>query len=520
MPVTPRCQRLVVLGRKARVPPSSTDRDRNDEDPRQREGGTAEARGGDAVGEGDVRLPRRVRPGHGGGVVDGGAEDGHQDGRADRPADHADRLHGSRRGAGVLRCDAGQDGAGQRRVQQADAGPEQHHRAEDAAEVRGVRRHLRQPHHAQQDQGQADEHGRLRTQPVDQPGRDPGRNGKHEQCHRQKRHTGPEGAQPQDLLDVLGQQEERPEHRRAGADEHQEAAAAVTVREQPQFQDRLGVRSLDGDEGRQEQHADHEGADGYRLGPTRLCGVDEPVDQGRGAQRRGERAAGVEPPALHRGDREELRRQQADHQAERHVDQQHPTPRDGVGEEAAEEQAARRTQTGRHDEDPEGTVALLFLLEGADDERQRGRRGQRPADTLGDAGDQEQPRVRGQATEQRGDGEQSDTDDQRPAVAEDVPHSATQQQQATVGQGVGVEHPGQPGGAEVEFLLDLWQRHVHDGNVDTDHQLNGQDQCQDHSTVPCRGRHRVLCGTRLVRGTGHRLVPFGETPLTRVGCVR
>ncbi len=58
-----------------------------------------------------------------------------------------------------------------------------------------------------------------------------------------------------------------------------------------------------------------------------------------------------------------------------------------------------------------------------------------------------------------------------PLVAEQVAQPSRQQQEATEGQHVGVDHPGQRGWGEAQVGLDGWQRDVHDIGVEDDHQV-------------------------------------------------
>ena len=81
----------------------------------------------------------------------------------------------------------------------------------------------------------------------------------------------------------------------------------------------------------------------------------------------------------------------------------------------------------------------------------------------------------GQAAGQRGEGEDGQADLEGAAAAEDVAEAAAEEQQAAEGERVGVEHPGQPGRAEVEGGVDVRQGDVHDGRVEDQHQLGHED---------------------------------------------
>jgi hypothetical protein len=98
---------------------------------------------------------------------------------------------------------------------------------------------------------------------------------------------------------------------------------------------------------------------------------------------------------------------------------------------------------------------------------------------------------------ERGRGEEEHTDDEHLATSEQVAESATEEQQAADGQGVGVDDPRQAGLAEAEIGLDVGQRDVDDGAVEHDHQLGSADDGEGEpepstgSVGRCRG-DRVL----------------------------
>ena len=75
-------------------------------------------------------------------------------------------------------------------------------------------------------------------------------------------------------------------------------------------------------------------------------------------------------------------------------------------------------------------------------------------------------------------GEQADAGHEDPTPAEDVAGAATEQKQATEGQRVRVEHPGQAGGGKVQAVLDVRQGDVDHRCVQHDHQLAGDDDGQ------------------------------------------
>src|SRR6266540_1653030 len=96
---------------------------------------------------------------------------------------------------------------------------------------------------------------------------------------------------------------------------------------------------LDGEEDREKDQGADEGGNRRRVAPALLRGADEPVDQRDHAGRRGERPTDVELArlSLRLGDVEG--RDQGEQDADGHVDEQHPPPRQPRGQHAAGQQA-------------------------------------------------------------------------------------------------------------------------------------------------------------------------------------
>ena len=114
--------------------------------------------------------------------------------------------------------------------------------------------------------------------------------------------------------------------------------------------------------------------------------------------------------------------------------------------------------------------------EGQQEQRHGGRAEGGGAGALDDAAADEQLLVGGDGREQGADGEQGRAADEHAAPAEQVRGPAGQQQQAAEGQDVGVDDPGEGGGAEAEVGLDGRQRDVDDGGVEHDDELGGHQQ--------------------------------------------
>ena len=87
----------------------------------------------------------------------------------------------------------------------------------------------------------------------------------------------------------------------------------------------------------------------------------------------------------------------------------------------------------------------------------------------------QQPAAGGQAAQQRGQREHREADEEHPAAGDEVAQPTGEQQQATEGDQVGVDHPGEVGLREVQVALDGGERHVHDRRIDDHHQLAEAD---------------------------------------------
>ena len=70
-----------------------------------------------------------------------------------------------------------------------------------------------------------------------------------------------------------------------------------------------------------------------------------------------------------------------------------------------------------------------------------------------------------------------------PSSPEQVGHPAPEEQEPAEQEPVGDDHPLQRALADVEVLLDGRQGHVHDRDVEHDHELRGARQGQDHAGV-------------------------------------
>jgi hypothetical protein len=218
-------------------------------------------------------------------------------------------------------------------------------------------------------------------------------------------------------------------------------------------------------------------------------GAAQAVDQGGQAQAAGDGAGQVEGAAPPLGLAEHAGGEEREHQADRHVHEEHPPPVGVLGQQAAGDQADRTAGHAHRGVHAHRPVARRALGERDRDQRQRGRRGERAADALQDAGPEQPLLTGGEAAEQRGQREQQDAGDEDPAAPQQVAGPAAEQQQAAEGQRVGVDDPLQVAAGEVERVLDVRQCDVDDGRVEHDHELcrrdDGEGQAQPARRVAC-----------------------------------
>ena len=111
-------------------------------------------------------------------------------------------------------------------------------------------------------------------------------------------------------------------------------------------------------------------------------------------------------------------------------------------------------------------------------------------------GGQEHPAGDGQATEERAHGEDGDAGQEGAAPAEQIAGAGPQEQQATEGEQVAVDDPGELAPGEAEALLDVRQGDVDDGGVQDHHELGRQNDEQEHR----RGPEQALQASGRARG--------------------
>ena len=161
--------------------------------------------------------------------------------------------------------------------------------------------------------------------------------------------------------------------------------------------------------------------------------------------------------------------------ADGHVDEEDPVPVDELGQDAAG-QKAKGAAAGDHErEDAHRLGALAGLLETGDEDRQDDAGGEGSAEALSEARRDQLRRPVGHPAGNGGHREEEDPSQEHLPAADQVTHPPGDQQEASIGDQVRVDDPGQLRLAEPEVRLDRRQGHVHDRGVEHDHQLPEAD---------------------------------------------
>ena len=177
--------------------------------------------------------------------------------------------------------------------------------------------------------------------------------------------------------------------------------------------------------------------------------------------------------------REDPGRQGDQDDADRHVDEEAPPPGDPGGQHSPHHQSDAAPAPGHRAVGPDRPSPLRSLGEAHLEEGEGGRCGDGRPDALDGPGGQQPGGRLGQSAEEGRQGEQRDPGHEDPASSEDVAGAGSEQEQSAEGQGVGVLDPRQAGGREVQGAVDVRQGGDHDGGIQDDHQVGGQDDAQD-----------------------------------------
>ena len=113
------------------------------------------------------------------------------------------------------------------------------------------------------------------------------------------------------------------------------------------------------------------------------------------------------------------------------------------------------------------------------DQRERGREERRTADSLHGARNVERGDAPSEAAEERRSAEDEDADHEHQPASEAVGQSTGREDQGSERQRVRVDDPLESGQASAEATLDARQRHVHDRDVEQEHErrrANGDER--------------------------------------------
>ena len=113
------------------------------------------------------------------------------------------------------------------------------------------------------------------------------------------------------------------------------------------------------------------------------------------------------------------------------------------------------------------------------EEGERAGRSERGTHALDGSGGQEGPAAHGQTADQGAQREDGDPEEEDSASAEEVAGPGPEEQESAEGEDVGVDDPRQRARREIEALLDVRERDVHDRRVEHHHELGRQDHGEE-----------------------------------------
>ena len=224
-------------------------------------------------------------------------------------------------------------------------------------------------------------------------------------------------------------------------------------------------------------------------GEAVLLPAAEPEDQRRDAGGHQQRPAHIDAAAATGPLPGRQPRDQREHDGDdRRVDQEHRPPAEVLGEQPAGHDPGGRARRGGGLPDRQRPVARGPFGVGRRQQRQRGRGDHRPGRALHDPGDDQHDRPLREPAGQRRDPEQGQAGGQHLPPAEQVRQAAARQQQRPERQRVPGDDPLQLRRGHAQLPLDRRQRHVHDAEVQLQHELGGADQRDDKHGPPRAAR--------------------------------
>ena len=153
-------------------------------------------------------------------------------------------------------------------------------------------------------------------------------------------------------------------------------------------------------------------------------------------------------------------------------------PAHSLCDQAAGEKAYCSAGGGDEAEHAKSLGLLIGPRKQGDDHGQDHSRAHSTAESLHETSRNEHRLIEGQPAQDRGPGEDHQSDEVHPLAPEEIAKPAGQQQQATEGDQVGVDDPGQAGLREAQVRLDRGQRYVDDRHVDDDQEEPGAEDDQ------------------------------------------
>ncbi len=238
---------------------------------------------------------------------------------------------------------------------------------------------------------------------------------------------------------------------------------------------------------------EHEDPDRAGGAPAPLVTLGDPEHergQTGGDEDRAERVERLHPRVLALA--EQHRRERERGQADGDVDEEDPLPRQRIGEHAAEEDACRGTEAADSAPDAERDVPLTAFGEGRHQDRERRRRDRRGAEALDRTCSDQRGLGPGEPAEQRADREHDQADHEDSPASEQVRGAAAQEQETAEDERVRGDHPLQIRLREVEVGLDRRKSHVHDRDVQHDHELDGAEKRQSEPFQVGRCNHHAI----------------------------
>ena len=146
-------------------------------------------------------------------------------------------------------------------------------------------------------------------------------------------------------------------------------------------------------------------------------------------------------------------------------------PVDRLGQRPAGEQPERSAARDHEGEDAHGLGALLGSRKSCDQDGDDDARRHRPANALQRPRRDQRDRVWREPIQTRGHREDDHTGEEDLLPADQVARAPGQEQQAAIGDQIGVHHPREVRLREVQVALDRGQGDVHDRRIEHDHEL-------------------------------------------------